>query len=78
VATTFPISSHQNRESKILGGSSQRHQQSHGLQQISRAVAGMEVVTQKNAGAAEETASTSEELNAEAASLKNVVECLQD
>ena len=37
----------------------------------------MEVVTQKTAGAAEETASTSEKLNAEAASLKNV-ECPQD
>ena len=53
------------------------HQRSHGLQQISRAVAGMEVVTQKTAGAAEETASTREKLNAEAASLKDV-ECLQD
>jgi methyl-accepting chemotaxis protein len=54
------------------------HQQSDGIRQISKAVAEMEVVTQKTASAAEETASTSEELNAEAASLKNVVDCLQE
>lgn len=48
-------------------------EQTHGIGQISTAVAEMDKVVQANAATAEESASASEELNAQAATMKNVV-----
>jgi methyl-accepting chemotaxis protein len=51
-------------------------EQSRGIDQISKAVVEMDKVVQQNAGNAEETASASEEMNAQALELKHVVEKL--
>jgi methyl-accepting chemotaxis protein len=48
-------------------------EQSRGIEQITTAVSQMDTVTQSNAGSAEETASASEELNAQALELKRAV-----
>ena len=52
-------------------------EQAQGIEQISKAVAQMDQVTQKTAANAEETASASEELSAQAQALMAVVERLQ-
>jgi methyl-accepting chemotaxis protein len=52
-------------------------EQSSGIQQVNVAVSQMNKVTQANAAAAEETASASEELIAQAGELKNAVLQLQ-
>ena len=52
-------------------------EQSSGIQQVNVAVTQMNKVTQANAAAAEETASASEELIAQAGELKNAVLQLQ-
>jgi methyl-accepting chemotaxis protein len=52
-------------------------EQAQGIQQVSTAVSEMDKVTQSNAAGAEESASASEELNAQAGSLKDVVAGLQ-
>jgi methyl-accepting chemotaxis protein len=49
-------------------------EQSQGIQQVNTAVTEMDKVTQSNAANAEESASASEELNAQAATLKEAVE----
>lgn len=51
-------------------------EQSQGIQQVNIAVTQMDKVTQSNAANAEESASASEELNAQAATLKDAVEDL--
>src|SRR5206468_8790235 len=52
-------------------------EQAQGIEQISKAVAQMDQVTQKTAANAEESASASEELNAQSQALMAVVEQLQ-
>ncbi len=52
-------------------------EQSQGLDQVNTAVTQMDKVTQNNAASAEETASASEELNAQAATLRDIVSELQ-
>jgi methyl-accepting chemotaxis protein len=52
-------------------------EQSSGIQQVNVAVSQMNKVTQANAAGAEETASASEELTAQAGELKNAVLQLQ-
>ena len=52
-------------------------EQAQGIQQISKAVAQMDQVTQKTAANAEESAAASEELNAQSQALMAVVEQLQ-
>jgi len=52
-------------------------EQAQGIEQISKAVAQMEEVTQRSAASAEETASASEELNAQSQALMAVVGTLQ-
>jgi methyl-accepting chemotaxis protein/methyl-accepting chemotaxis protein-1 (serine sensor receptor) len=52
-------------------------EQSRGIEQIAKAVAQMEQVTQKNAANAEESASASEELSGQAETMKGIVERLQ-
>lgn len=52
-------------------------EQSQGVEQITQAVAQMDQVTQGNAGGAEETASAAEELNSQAAMLKDAIRDLQ-
>ena len=52
-------------------------EQAQGIEQISKAVAQMDQVTQKTAANAEESASASEELSAQAQALMAVVERLQ-
>lgn len=52
------------------------HQQAQAIHQISKSISDMEGVTQRTAAAAEQSASTSEELHAEAESLQNAVEQL--
>ena len=52
-------------------------EQAQGIEQISKAVAQMDEVTQRTAANAEESASASEELNAQAQALMSVVEQLQ-
>jgi methyl-accepting chemotaxis protein len=49
------------------------HEQSQGISQVSKAVAEMDNVTQKNAANAEESASAAEEMNAQAAQMKDFV-----
>ncbi|MCC7342284.1 MAG: MCP four helix bundle domain-containing protein [Bryobacterales bacterium] len=51
-------------------------EQARGIEQIGKAIAQMEQVTQKTAANAEESASAAEELNAQSMTLKNVVERL--
>ena len=52
-------------------------EQAQGIEQISKAVAQMDEVTQRTAANAEESAAASEELNAQSQALKAVVEQLQ-
>jgi methyl-accepting chemotaxis protein/methyl-accepting chemotaxis protein-1 (serine sensor receptor) len=52
-------------------------EQAQGIDQISKAVAQMDEVTQRNAANAEESAVASQELNAQSEALKAVVELLQ-
>ena len=52
-------------------------EQSQGIDQVNTAVTQMDKVTQTNAAAAEECASASEELNAQAATLRDIVGELQ-
>jgi methyl-accepting chemotaxis protein/methyl-accepting chemotaxis protein-1 (serine sensor receptor) len=52
-------------------------EQAQGIEQISKAVAQMDEVTQRSAASAEESASASEQLNAESQALMTVVERLQ-
>jgi methyl-accepting chemotaxis protein len=49
-------------------------EQAHGIEQISQAMSQMDTIIQKNAANAEESASASEELNAQAYSMKGTVE----
>jgi methyl-accepting chemotaxis protein len=49
------------------------HEQMQGIQQLNRAVSEMDVVTQSNAGSAEETAAAAEELSAQAACTQQAV-----
>ncbi|MEW5725012.1 MAG: methyl-accepting chemotaxis protein [Thermodesulfobacteriota bacterium] len=51
-------------------------EQAQGIQQVNQAMSQMDTVTQKNAANAEETASASEELNAQAASMLEIVNSL--
>jgi methyl-accepting chemotaxis protein/methyl-accepting chemotaxis protein-1 (serine sensor receptor) len=51
-------------------------EQARGIEQIGKAIAQMEQVTQKNAANAEESAAAAEELNAQSETLKDVVERL--
>ncbi|MCK9273927.1 MAG: methyl-accepting chemotaxis protein [Syntrophales bacterium] len=51
-------------------------EQSQGIDQINRAVAEMDKVTQQNAANAEESAAASEELNAQAEGMKSIVEAM--
>ncbi|MGV8075237.1 MAG: methyl-accepting chemotaxis protein [Syntrophobacteraceae bacterium] len=51
-------------------------EQRQGIEQINKAVAEMETVVQGNAGSAEETASASEEMNAQAVQMKEFVRAL--
>ncbi len=53
-------------------------EQAQGIDQISKAVAQMDQVTQKTAANAEESASASEELNAQSQALMAVVKRLRD
>jgi methyl-accepting chemotaxis protein len=53
-------------------------EQAQGIAQISKAVAEMDQVTQRNAASAEESASASEELNAQSQALMTVVDQLQN
>jgi methyl-accepting chemotaxis protein len=53
-------------------------EQSQGISQVNTAVTQMDQITQSNAGSAEESASASEELNAQAESLKDTVTNLQE
>jgi methyl-accepting chemotaxis protein len=76
VATTFAtiqknIVSFDSLASEIASASGE---QSQGIDQINVAISQIDQVTQTNASAAEETASASEELNAQAISLKHAVE----
>jgi methyl-accepting chemotaxis protein len=52
------------------------HEQAQGVDQVNTAVAQMDKVTQSNAASAEESASSSEQLSAQADALKNLVEDL--
>jgi len=52
------------------------NEQAQGIQQVNTAVVEMDKVTQENASNAEESASASEEMNAQAAQLKGLVACL--
>jgi methyl-accepting chemotaxis protein len=52
-------------------------EQARGIEQIAKAVTQMEQVTQKTAANAEESASASEELSAQAETMRNIVEQLQ-
>mgnify|MGYP000929689560 CR=1 FL=1 len=54
------------------------HEQSTGIDQISRAVAEMDKVVQQNAANAEETASAAEEMNAQAEQVRHVAKTLID
>ncbi len=49
-------------------------EQAHGLTQLNTAVAQLDKTTQENAGVAEETANSSEELNAQAETLKEMIQ----
>ncbi len=51
-------------------------EQSEGIEQINRAIAEMDKVVQQNAASAEEAASTSEEMNAQATQMKSAVNSL--
>ncbi len=53
-------------------------EQNQGISLVNNAITQMDKVTQGNAASAEETASASEQLNAQAASLKETVEALQE
>jgi methyl-accepting chemotaxis protein/methyl-accepting chemotaxis protein-1 (serine sensor receptor) len=53
------------------------HEQAQGIDQVSRAVAEMEKVTQRNAGPAEESAGISEELNTQAEGSMQIVQQLE-
>lgn len=52
------------------------HEQAQGIEQINKAVVEMDTVIQRNAASAEEAASASEELNAQAAEMKSHVKDL--
>ncbi len=52
-------------------------EESEGVGHLNEAVARMDVITQKNASGAEETAAAAEELNAQAHTLRSSVESLQ-
>jgi methyl-accepting chemotaxis protein len=52
------------------------NEQSQGIGQVNQAVTEMDKVTQKNAASAEESASASEEMNAQAMQMKNIVDHL--
>ena len=58
----------------VKGISSSSEEQANGVDQVSRAVSDMDKVTQQNAANAEEAASASEELAAQAATLKSLVD----
>ena len=58
----------------VKGISSSSEEQANGVDQVSRAVGDMDKVTQQNAANAEEAASASEELAAQAATLKSLVD----
>jgi methyl-accepting chemotaxis protein len=51
-------------------------EQAHGIEQIAKAIAGMEQVTQQNAANAEQSASASQQLNAQAESMREMAEKL--
>jgi len=61
----------------IAGIATASSEQSQGIGQVNTAVTQMDKVTQSNAASAEESASAAEELNAQAASLKDSVNQLQ-
>ncbi len=61
----------------VAGIASASKEQSDGIAQLSTAVTQIDRVTQGNAASAEETASASEELNAQAASLNDAIQTLQ-
>jgi methyl-accepting chemotaxis protein len=50
--------------------------QAHGIEQINKAVEGMDKIAQQNAANAEESASASEELSAQAVQMKEIVAAL--
>jgi methyl-accepting chemotaxis protein len=54
------------------------HEQAQGIEQVSKAMTQIETVTQQNAANAEESASASEELNAQADSMRKVVQELSE
>jgi methyl-accepting chemotaxis protein len=51
-------------------------EQAHGIEQVNKAVDGMDKIAQRNAANAEESASTSEELSAQAVQMKNIVSAM--
>ncbi len=51
-------------------------EQAQGLEQVNKAVDGMDKIAQRNAANAEESASTSEELSAQAVQMKDIVSAL--
>ena len=75
VATSFSTIQNHIKHLEQLNGdiSTASQEQSLGLNQINQAVSQMDKVTQDNAAGAEETASASEELNAQAESMKESV-----
>ena len=60
----------------VSGISAASQEQAQGIEQINKAVAEMDKVTQKNAANAEESASASEQMNAQAEGLKDIVGAL--
>ena len=79
VATSFATIQERIRQldSLVAEIANASQEQSQGIGQVNTAVTQMDQVTQSNAGSAEESASASEELNAQAGSLKEVVANLQ-
>jgi methyl-accepting chemotaxis protein/methyl-accepting chemotaxis protein-1 (serine sensor receptor) len=57
----------------VSGVSQSSHEQTTGIEQVSKAIAQMEQVTQSTAASAEESASAAEELSSQAEMLKSVV-----
>jgi methyl-accepting chemotaxis protein len=51
-------------------------EQAQGIEQVNKAVDGMDKIAQRNAANAEESASTSEELSAQAVQMKDIVSAL--